>query len=310
MAIKRDSLDQLLARLNIAKVRQNDLPTYEVIAALIKRIKELSDEIDSASSGGTTTIINQNFTQQLSLEDGGSSEEGMIVPGQRGDAGTKGDTGATGAQGPPFPALIYLESDQAEDVLPIPGPKGDTGATGATGAAGPQAIGFVLQEDASVEENFYQIFQSNGDSGNSGWALIETRTCTGNPNEDFINLGGYSEIRVSIRLVTNSVGGLRSLRVSTDNGSTYLAASGDYIDFSTSGLEANVTLMVFHLNNSIAARTGEIIIEGCDLSDPKFVNSTSGDTYVIPTASEINAVRVLGNAGGNLDAGTIYIFGR
>lgn len=309
MTARPDSLDRLLARLNIGKVRQNDLPTYEVIAALIKRVKELSGEVGSGGSG--TTIINeQTFIQQLSLEDGGSSEEGMIVPGQRGDKGDTGAIGPTGAEGPPFPALIYLESDQAEDVMPIPGPVGPTGATGNTGAAGPQSIGFVFEGEPA--EDVIPIPGRDGSSGSAGWTLIESRAMTTNVNEDFINLSVYSEILVICIAITKSVTGVLILRVSEDNGSTFLSASGDYLQVPTGGNTSNQTSIAMHTTNATAARSAIAIISGLNKSAQKFGFSyNQPNSYIVVTTNPCNAIRVTSSGvAAQLNGGTIVVYGR
>lgn len=71
MAFKREVLDVLLARLNISGVRTKDIPLYEVIAELIKQLRDLGIQVSGSSSGGggSTTNISNIVNQFLSFED-------------------------------------------------------------------------------------------------------------------------------------------------------------------------------------------------------------------------------------------------
>lgn len=299
--------DRLLNQLNGTGLQQKDIGLYQVISQLIDRLRALEELT------GTPSTITQNITQLtqiLAMGDGVGSDGDIGPPGIR---GIDGAVGPTGAQGPPFPALIYLESDLPEEVLPIPGPMGPTGATGATGATGPQAIGFVLEGEPP--EDTLMIPGPAGSNGSGEWTLIEARACSGNPNEDFINLSVYNEILVIVDGITRSVSGLTSLRVSTDNGGSFLATSGDYVDISIAGVEANATLIAFHTTNATAARSGRVLIRLFNTTSVvKLAESWDANNFFIPATSApgaLNAVQVFsGAAGGNLNAGTIYVYGR
>jgi hypothetical protein len=150
-----------------------------------------------------------------------------------------------------------------------------------------------------------------------GWVLIEQRAVNG--DEAFTDLGSYSEIRVLLVGVTTSSSAIRQLQVSTDNGSTWLTSSGDYVSVKSDGVEANVTAMAFHRSASTAARGSEFVVRGLGLAAPKVAARSNGDQdssgtedramYVIPTTTAINAVRVNSSAG-TPNGGTIYLFGR
>jgi hypothetical protein len=118
-----------------------------------------------------------------------------------------------------------------------------------------------------------------------------------------------------MRGVTVSAGGLRVLRVSTDNGASFLGAAGDYVEVSSAGAEtATATNIGFHATSSTAARSGEIEICGFNLTTPKTIqrmNRTDVRTAIIPTASPLNAVRIFEAAGVNqLTAGNIWVYAR
>lgn len=158
-----DRLDKLLARLNISGMRAKDTPLYEVIAELIKRVKELSTETASVTPGDVVTNITE-IHQRIDLGDGGGGDGDIGPPGIR---GADGATGATGAQGPPFPAFIVMEQESEEIPLPIPGPKGDTGAIGPTGPAG-ASFPFMLPEPDLGEDSITVIRETGGGGGGGG----------------------------------------------------------------------------------------------------------------------------------------------
>ena len=348
LPVRPETLDQLLARLNISGLQGKNTPLYEVIAELIKIVRKLANNVNSGSSGGGggSSVINiTEIAQFLSSSDGDGGGDGEVIPGPRGldgatgsqgpagnptlgpmyldpgdpeepmvIPGPKGDTGASGASGaagPPTLGPMSLEPELPDDPPIIPGPKGDTGNTGdtgATGATGPQSIGFMLAEDGDKEELPQMVFPP----GLSPWEFITSQIVAGATNYDFTNLGGYSEILVLIDGVTRSGAVVSQLRVSTDNGATFLSTSGDYITISTAGVETNLTGVAFFTTAATAARSGWITIMGFNQSvAPKVALAPANPSpaYFIPTTTAFNAVRVTVSAG-TQDAGTIYVYGR
>lgn len=154
-----------------------------------------------------------------------------------------------------------------------------------------------------------------------GWELVTARTMTGQIQENFTNLSGYSKLMILVKLVTKGTSGAFRFRVSVDNGANYLAASGDYLRITPAdGTEVNDNGVTMQLTNATAARSGWAIIE------PFNVNGTiklvrAGPVALIPSdfivnTNPYNAVRVYAQtiAGGNpsalMNAGTIYILGK
>lgn len=303
----RDPLDILLAKLNISNVQLKNTPLYEVIAELIKQVKLLRNESNSnGSGGGSSSVVNLTNIQQYIdvFGDGGGGEGEMGPPGIKGNDGA---IGPTGAQGPPFPALIYLEPDLPEDVLPIPGPVGPTGATGATGAEGQRAIGFVLTEEADVEE----LPQMPPSNNSNPWIFIDSEVVAGATNYDFLGLGEYSEILVYINDVTRSNAVASALQVSEDGGATFLSTSGDYVAISTAGVETNATSIAFFSTGTTAARSGIVLVMGFNINGaPKVAQSASSNpNYSITSTNPFNAIRITVSAG-TQNAGTIYVYGK
>ncbi len=218
--------------------------------------------------------------------------------------GAAGSAGPAGGLGPPG-----MDGDTGEDGMPIPGPVGPIGATGAVGPAGPITIGPMGLDGDPGEDGF--PIPASQPAGGGGWTLLATQVAAGAAQYDFANLSPYSEILVIIRNITRSVSGVTSLRVSTDNGATFLSASGDYVDLSAAGADVNAALIPFHTTNATAARSGWITLQVFNKTSPKVGMSTDFNNYMIPTTTALNALRVFsGAAGGNLNAGTIYVYGR
>lgn len=296
--------DRLLTQLNQTQLAQKDNPVYQVIKQLIQRIKDLESSIGGSSS--TTNIFNETLVQQLILGSDESSDEGSIIPGP---SGQKGADGTTGAQGPPFPSFIPIDADQPEDVLPIPGPQGIQGPTGNTGPVGPTAVAFIPADEIYPDD----LCPIPGPAGVSiGWTLIEARVMSGQNQEDFINLSIYSEILVICRAITKSVSTTLGIRVSTDNGATFLNSSGDYVSFNSAGQETNLTSIAVHITSASAARTGANLLSGFNLNNT--VKNTFGYNSAIEglatNTSPYNAIRVFPISAATLNAGTIYVLGR
>jgi len=182
---------------------------------------------------------------------------------------------------------------------------------------------------SNIDEMFQQLFEdlhrvdqaavaatssSSTVTAGSPWVLISSNSPTGTNVVNFTGLSGYTDIRVVVRAMTFAVADRPKLRVSTDNGGTYLAASGDYIQISGAGAPTNTTELEFMDNNNTTSRNGEILLEGINMTTaPKmsrsnFFNSDGFNLRLMPTTSAVNAVRVFSTQ--NFTGGTIYVYGR
>lgn len=166
-----------------------------------------------------------------------------------------------------------------------PGPMGPPGPRGPAGAAG---------------------------AGGGPWSLVASQVVAGASNYDFIGLSGYSELLVLQNLVTRSGAVTSALRVSTDNGATFLAAAGDYQSIDTSGAKTDLAAIGFFTPASASARTGMVHIFGFNLAAQKPVTVARTDTpmLVIPTTTPLNAIRVLVNSPSTMDAGDFFVYGK
>jgi len=308
MAQRRDALDQLLITLNVSGIQRTNTPLYEVIKALIGRLKELS--LEDGGSGSSTTIINQIGISGAPGMQGDDGDDGSIGP--QGIQGIQGAIGNVGPAGPVTLGPMGLDGNDSDDGVPIPGQIGAPGPKGDTGSTGPPAP-YILPVDGLDGDDGISIPGRNGDSANADWQLLNTTTITvAGVNFDVPGLAGYNEILVIIDGITRSITGITTLRLSIDNGATFLATAADYIDVSTAGVEAGIDRIPFHTTNSTLARSGRVLIRLFDTTSPvKMAESWDGNNYFLPSASAFNAIRVYsGSAGGNLTGGVIYVYGR
>lgn len=299
--------DRLLSQLNQSKTTAADKPLWQVIKQLIDKIHALENQNASNTNNNTNVTTIEQIFQVLGGGDSGDGDS-PIIPGP---AGIKGDAGSTGPTGPPFPAFITLEPENSEDILPIPGPQGTQGATGNTGPTGPTAYAFIPADEIYPEDSL-PIPGPPGANGASGtnWTLIATRVCSGNAQEDFTNLSSYGQLIVLCVDITKSVAGVLACRVSTDNGATFLSGGSDYTNFNTVGNRANQDYIEIHATVATAARSGQVNLWGFNQAGKTAVltNSSNANWYVNNTTAK-NALRIFGQAGGNLNTGTIYVYG-
>lgn len=188
-----------------------------------------------------------------------------------------------------------------------------------TRAAQPAATAVATGTLYCVTDESNKLERSNGTtwdsysntSGGGAWTLI-TSLAASAASHDFIGLAGYSEILVMIKAVTATGSCIRQLLVSTDNGSTFKNASGDYINVSSTAVESNGTVISFSNANNATAQTAWILIKFFNTVSPKPYESslpTADLNGYIPVATALNAVRVRASSNA-FSGGTIYIFGR
>lgn len=141
------------------------------------------------------------------------------------------------------------------------------------------------------------------------WELIETRAVDG--AEDFTGLANYQEIIFLFRDVAPPGGGNghRAIRVSTDNGSTFLSSTGDYASISN-GAETDTASIRFNSISDSTAKSGWVRFSNFNISGaPKFAQTTLLP-HVIPTTTALNALRLFNDSGSaEHNAGTAYLYG-
>jgi len=149
--------------------------------------------------------------------------------------------------------------------------------------------------------------------GGSPWVELASWTYSSDvANVDFTGLAGYSEIMVIGKGITLSVAGVRALRFSTDNGSSYYSGSSDYYTCQLTGISTQASSLVAHNTANSTARDFTATLRLANLTTPrKDVVLTAGLTgYFDGSSSPVNAIRVLSTVAGNLTGGTIKVFGK
>lgn len=256
-------------------------------------------DIPTPTANKSTIFIDSTNSDEPSYKDDAGVVHTLV--------GAAGSLGPAGGVGPPG-----YDGDQGEDAPIVPGPQGIQGATGATGAvgpAGPVTIG-PMGIDGDPGEDGFPIPAPSGSGSNPEWVLLASRALSGQAQEDFTGLAGYSEFMVLCVNVVKSANVIIQLRVSIDNGATYLAASGDYVTVATTGVPTNNTGIDIHNTTATAARSGMVNIFGANVAAPKVSrgSGTAPNAYII-TTSVINALRVIPTSG-NLNTGDIYVYGK
>lgn len=304
--LTKTNISRLLGQLNQTDLTLTNQPLYQVIKELINALDAINVAAGSISSSSTSTVCKCN-TPGLLINDGGDNDTPSYIPGPKGDTGATGPAGNSGISG-------FMVAEDGIDGLEcyIQGPKGDIGLTGNSGI--PSLM--VAEDGVDGLDSFIPGPPgANGSGGSLTWTLITTSTPTGVNHVDFTGLAAYAEIRVLVRLMTYGSGDTTALQVSTDNGATFLSAATDYREILGTGAESGVGNIPFYGATSTTGKSGEILIEGFNLTSPKVsraVPDTSAVQYmqVLPSVSAFNAVRVLSTGTNNFTGGTIYIWGR
>lgn len=147
------------------------------------------------------------------------------------------------------------------------------------------------------------------------WTVTSNSSLTSTNVHNFTGLAGANEIMVVVLGITFGSADEAILRVSIDNGSNYLATSGDYVSISGAGDVTNQTHLRFYNTTATASKNGVINLMGCNLTAPKPARSNFFSTdgialRYVPTANAINAVRVLSAGAQNFTGGAIHVFKR
>jgi hypothetical protein len=199
-------------------------------------------------------------------------------------------------------------------------PNGGTGLTTLTnhGVLIGQGAGAIAVTSAGTAG---QVLTSNGaaldptfqtpSGGAAGWTFIATSTPSGVGVVDFVGLSAYNEILVFLRGLGTTNSTTRGLLVSTDNGSTFLTTTGDYLTIN-GGLETNQTYLPLYGSATTSGRTIWAVIKNFNTTRSKVVDisGVSTDVVVIPTTTALNAIRVTTSGVGTFNVGSIVVYGR
>lgn len=162
----------------------------------------------------------------------------------------------------------------------------------------------------------------SGGGGSTAWALAGTgQTATGiydfavdgaKADIDFVGLAAFNEILIVARGLSDGTSGTRCVRVSVNNGVSFYAASGDYIQVENTGISTNSTIFGGHGTATTSARSFVTHILNTKGTDKVAIDmsSTQPQRLFIASALDINAVRITNTGGGNITAGTVRVYAR
>jgi hypothetical protein len=165
----------------------------------------------------------------------------------------------------------------------------------------------VLEEEEEEEEA--SMF--------NGWEVhaVWEHSVDGDSAEvDFVDLGDAAEVICIARDVTKSTAGILVNRLSVDNGSSFYANSGDYVNWGNPGSTGNQNnIGLFHASSVDTAISGWAMYKFGNLSSVEKLGGSSGlsanDSRVLAASLDpVDACRVVSTGGGNITGGTIQCF--
>lgn len=161
-------LSRLKSQLITSGLQQRDNPLFQVINQLIGTLESIEAEVGiiSPSGGGSVTNLTQ-IEQFITLGDASGGDDGLVIPGPTGPAGSNGSVGRDGQ-----PAIFWGQDGEDGDIYPpIVGPQGNPGPTGTQGPSG--YISLNLEND---EPDYPLIPGPAGANGSSsGGDILQVR---------------------------------------------------------------------------------------------------------------------------------------
>lgn len=129
----------------------------------------------------------------------------------------------------------------------------------------------------------------------------------------FLNLDGYKRILIICRNIVLAASGVRRFEVSHDNGGSWHTTSGDYVSIGDDGQENAGTSLGVHDTATASARSGYALIDNWNTTGLKPIvisRASINRSGLLTPAFAMNALRISGTGGGNVNSGTIRIYGK
>jgi hypothetical protein len=153
----------------------------------------------------------------------------------------------------------------------------------------------------------------SGGGGGGGWAFVTSSATGTNQNVDFTGLSTYKEILIYCDQCVSSTTAVIQVQVSTDNGGTFLSSSGDYKSIDGSSFAGANDTSMSSSNNGSGTRYTARVIQAFNETKPHlswlFTTVGANASYVIPTTTALNAVRIRVHTG-TFSSGTVYVYGK
>jgi hypothetical protein len=153
---------------------------------------------------------------------------------------------------------------------------------------------------------------TSGGGGTAAWTLAGSWTWSANvASVPITGLAGYNELLIIARGVSASVSGVRVIQLSVNNGSSFFGTNGDYFSLNSTGQETIGTGFSFSTATT-APRTlfVHLLNTKGDIKAADALNSSGSFGFFTASSSDINAIQLINNNGGNLTAGSLLVFGR
>lgn len=261
----------------------------------------IRDKIESLSTGGAIEVLDEGVSETATLvsldfvgagvsaSDDGSGNVTVTIAGGGGgvDVEDEGVAEASGATVLNFTGAGVTATDVGSGQVDIAIPGGGG------------SVGWTLVDQTGAPAG-----------GSSTWTFS-----TNVAQVDITGLGSFNELLVIARGLSTSVAGVRRIQVSTDNGATFDTTAANYIGVADTGIESNAPGVSIsnHTTNSGSART--LVSHIKNLKGPvkyAYGNNTIGNSHnlYVGSINDIDAIRINNNTGGNITAGTIYVFAR
>lgn len=150
---------------------------------------------------------------------------------------------------------------------------------------------------------------SPGAADGAAWTLIKEQVISSSTASIVVpDLGGYAELLAIAYNITTITSSGRAFQASTDNGSTWKTASGDYKEILATGAFTNWDAWGFHTTATTAARTVYFHVPN-RLADPPLAYSNGKNVlFTAGAGNPVNAIRLV--ASGNMLTGTFRMWAR
>lgn len=151
----------------------------------------------------------------------------------------------------------------------------------------------------------------------AGWRLMSSWTWSTNvANVDFTNLGACVELLVIARNIRLGTSGVLAIVLSTDNGTSFFTGASDYEIVPATGVPTTAAnLGLYNSAHTSTDRSGAIRVSPINVNSgikivERINRAADGPGFFVGSTSPVNAIRLVPTAGGNITAGTIYVFGK